>query len=82
MQLVIREGFKIRQIEEVILKVKNIVPLVRRPRYRKLIPTIPLANDTRWSSCYYMLEQYLQHYDLIQDVIQSVYPDTKIRCVN
>ena len=26
-----------------------------------------------------MLEQYLQHYELIQDVIQSVYPGTKIR---
>ena len=59
-QLVIRDGFKARQIEEVILKVKNIVRLVRRPRYHKLIPTIPLANDTRWSSCYYMLEQYLR----------------------
>ena len=45
-QLVIRNGFKVRQIEEVILKVKNIVRLVRRPRYHRLI-TIPLANDTR-----------------------------------
>ena len=74
------DGFKVRQIEQVILKVKNIVRLVRHPRYRKLIPTIPLANDTRSSSCYYyMLEQYLQLYDLIQDVIQSVYPGTKTR---
>ena len=28
---------------------------------------------------HHMLEQYLQHYDFIQDVIQSVYPSTKIR---
>ena len=80
-QLVIRDGFRVRPIEELILKVKNAVRLIRRPRYSSLIKTIPLANDTRWSSCYHMLSQYLEHYDLIHDIVQSVCPGTQLHVI-
>ena len=80
-QLVIRDGFRVKQIEELILKVKNVVRLVRRPRYHLLIKAIPLANDTRWSSSYYMLSKYLEHYDLIQDIIESVRPGIRLQVI-
>ena len=80
-QLVIRDGLRVRQVEELVLKVKSIVSYIRRPRFRSFVKTVPLANDTRWSSCYHMIRGYLEHYDLIQDVLQTVNPRTKMRII-
>ena len=80
-QLVIRDAMRVRQVEELVTKVKNIVRFIRRPRFRSVVKTVPLANDTRWSSCYHMIRGYLEHYDLIQDVIQTVNPRTKMRII-
>ena len=77
-QLVIRDAMRVRQVEELVTKVKNIVRFIRRPRFRSVVKTVPLANDTRWSSCYHMKDWAEQRFDQNNDPAFTQLPSSQL----
>ena len=49
-----------------------------RPRFRSVVKTVPLANDTRWSSCYHMKDWAEQRFDQNNDPAFTQLPSSQL----